>query len=120
MTSRPKGDAGLTLIELAVAIVVLSLGSLATLRAVDQARLSIGGAQDRVLASLAARNRAELLGLPSGNVALPNTVTLGGRVFTLATETLPTAGGLIQATITARSENGPGARVIVYLSPGDL
>lgn len=113
----PGADAGLTLLELAVAVLVLSLASVAALRATDQARLSIGGAMDRTLARLAAENRAELLGLP-GAAALPETVRLGNRDVALEVARLPTAGGLVQATVTARIPGGPGARAVTYLAGG--
>ncbi|WP_170125471.1 prepilin-type N-terminal cleavage/methylation domain-containing protein [Jannaschia seohaensis] len=119
MTRRQRlgSDAGLTLLELAVAVLILSLASLAALRAADQARLSIGGAQERTLAQLAADNRAEILGLP-GAGALPDRVRLGGRDILLEVTRLPTAGGLIEATVTARIPGGAGAQAVAYLLPG--
>ena len=58
-----QASRGFTLLELALAILVLTLGSLAALRATDQSRLAIGGETPRLLARLAARNRAEELQL---------------------------------------------------------
>lgn len=115
---RLKSDTGLTLLELAIAILVLSIGALAAVRASDQSRVSIGGAQDRVLAQLAARNHAEALRIPAAAATLPDTVTLNGLVFTLTTATKPTAGGLREVTISARSERGQGAVLVVYLPGG--
>ena len=122
--SRPEtgprtGTAGLTLLELAVAILVLALGSLAALGAADQSRRAIGGEAPRLLARIAARNRAEELQLlGTGGAALPVQVTLGGQVFSLASQSEPTAAGLIRTTITARADrSGQAASLVVYLTP---
>ncbi|MBD3664938.1 type IV pilus modification PilV family protein [Sulfitobacter aestuariivivens] len=113
-------DSGMTLIELAVAILILALGTVATLRATDQSRLAIGGAEDRILAQLAARNRAEelqLLGV-RGAATLPEVVTLAGQDVTLSTTTKQTEAGLTEATINARAQRGGGAVLVIYLARG--
>lgn len=110
-------DKGMTLVELAIAVLILSIGTIAALRAVDQSRLAIGGAQDRVLAQLAARNRAEellMFGTSTGS-ALPGTIEMAGQIFTLSTQSKTTAAGLTQATVTARADRGGGAVYVVYL-----
>lgn len=117
---RPEtaGNSGLTLLELAVAILVLAIGSLAAIRASDQSRLAIGGETPRLLARIAARNRAEELQLYGATgTPLPRQVALGGQSFDITTETEPTAGGLLRATVTARARTGEGATLILYL-PG--
>jgi len=111
---NPKGDRGLTLVELAVAILVLALGAIAALRATDQSRLAISGAQDRALAQVVVRNRAEELRLPAA-AALPAEVTQAGKTFAVETRTERTAAGLVEATITARATSGAGAQLVVYL-----
>lgn len=120
LLSRLKGaSAGLTLLELAVAILVLALGSLAATRASDQSRRAIGGEMPRLLAGIAARNRAEELQLyGAAGAPLPGHVTLGGQSFDIATETEATAGGLLRATVTARAASGEGATLILYLPQG--
>ena len=112
-------DDGITLIELAVAVLILSLGTIAALRATDQSRIAIGGTEDRVLAQLVARNRAEQLQLAGANSTgtFPATVTMGGQNFVLTTMTKQTAAGLTEATIIAQSQRGPGATLVVYLTP---
>ena len=108
-------DRGLTLLELVVAVLVLSLGTIAALKAMDQSRLAIGGAETRALAQIAARNRAQELRLFGGRAALPDTVRMGRRDFRLAVETEATAGGLLRAAITVRSEAGPGAYLVTFV-----
>ncbi|MEP4037196.1 hypothetical protein [Pseudophaeobacter sp.] len=112
------GTGGFTLLELALAILVLALGSLAALRATDQSRLAIGGETPRLLARLAARNRAEELQLYAGaGPALPAEVQLAGQRFHLETHQEITAGGLIKTRVTARAATGEGAQLTLYLSP---
>lgn len=116
---RPGGSsAGLTLVELAVAVLVLSVASLAALRAADQSRVAAGGEAPRLLARIAARNRAEELQLYGTASPLPGQVAQGGRSITLDTAVKPSAGGLLQATVTARADSGEGAQLVVYLAPG--
>ena len=111
---KPPRDAGLTLVELAVAVLILAIGSIAAIRATDQARVGIGGAQDRTLAQLVARNRAEELRIDPF-AALPASVDLAGQNFTVTSTTKSTAAGLREITIVARSQNGAGALYVVYL-----
>ncbi|APE42082.1 hypothetical protein BOO69_00655 [Sulfitobacter alexandrii] len=100
-----------------MAVLVLSIGSIAALRAADQSRLAIGGAADRLIAQIAARNRAEELRLvpPGERAALPGTVTIGGQAIDIDTTTKTTAAGLVEATVTARSARGGGAIFVLYL-----
>lgn len=116
---KKKSERGITLLELVIAVFVLAMGSIAALRTSDQARVAIGGAQDRMLAQLAARNRAEELRLPDGGaIELSDIVPLGGQDFIITTETLPTVSGVVQVAISAQSERGVGARIVVYLPGG--
>ncbi len=110
---------GFTLLELVVAVLVLAIGSLAALQAVDQSRRVLGGALPRVLAQLVAQNRAEelrLAGLPSG-LSLPSQVQMGPYSYQLTVTTKATAGGIIQAEIRAVSSEGPGAVLVTFLMP---
>lgn len=117
MRRLARRDRGLTLLELIVAIFVLSVGSIAALRAVDQSRLSLGGAEPRLLAQLAVRNRAEELRITglSGAARLPDRVTLGAHSFTYQMQTEATAGGLVRIDLTAQSAQGPGAALVLFL-----
>ncbi|WP_323783832.1 prepilin-type N-terminal cleavage/methylation domain-containing protein [Thalassovita sp.] len=115
MRRKLKRDTGLTLLELIIAIAVLAIGSIAAIRATDQSRIAIGGETPRLLARIAARNRAEELQLLGAAAVLPATVVQGGRTIALNVATEPTAGGLVQATVTARTGTGEGAQLILYL-----
>ena len=116
-----KPEQGITLLELVIAVFILAMGSIAALRATDQARVAIGGAKDRMLAQLATRNRAEELRLPGGGaIGLGDIMQLGGQSFAITTETLPTVSGVVQVAISAQSERGVRARIVVYLPGGGL
>lgn len=117
MQLKRARDQGLSLLELAIAIFVLALGSMAALRATDQARLAIGGASERTFAQLAVENRAEALKLLGRGANLPENIVLGGQNFAMQTEFKATAGGVFLATITARGQGGAGAAITVYLPP---
>ena len=108
-------DQGFTLIELSVAILVLGLGAIVTTRAGDEAQNALGGMETRVLARVVAQNRAEELSLFGAVAKLPNTVKMGGQTFVVDVRTEATLGGLAKATIVARGQTGPGARLVAYV-----
>jgi len=113
---------GLTLLELVVAVLVLAIGSLAALQAVDQSRRAIGASMPRLLAQLVAQNRAEELRLaalsgPGGGVSLPSQVQMGPYSYQVAVSTKTTASGIIEAEIRAISSEGPGVVLIAFLPP---
>ena len=116
-----RGDErGLTLLELAVAVLILSIGIIAAMRAADQARLVIGGADDRLLAGIVARNRLEELRLYGrAGPVLPAEVAQAGRPFRIETTIKATAGGVLEAAVAVRpATGGPGARRVGYLPAG--
>lgn len=109
----------MTLLELMVAVAVLAIGSIAAMRAMDQSRLSLGGAMPRLMAQIVAQNRAEelrLLGLSRGR-ALPSQVQMGPYLVRVSLDTEVTAIGVIRTAITARSGDGPGAYLVTFLPP---
>lgn len=108
-------SSGLSLLELVVAVLVLSLGALAATRATDQSRLAIGGAEARVLAQIVATNRVEELHLYGEAASLPQSVTMAGQVFSIQTVQETTAGGLVRTQVTARSQSGAGVIFVAYL-----
>ena len=109
-------DIGFSLIELMIAVIVLSVGTLAVMRTLDQSRLEIGGAPARFLAQSVAVNRAEelrVMGVALGR-SLPETVTQGPYVWTITTTTKETESGLIEVTLQVHSEGQPGAVFTSY------
>lgn len=114
-----RSPRGFTLLELVIAVLVLSLGSIAAIRATDQSRVSIGGMPDRVLAQIVARNRVQELMIfgATGASALPGEVEMGGRVFRVSVATTATAGGLVEAAVSVRGTEGPGAYLVAYVLP---
>lgn len=116
--TRCRNTRGLTLLELVVAVFVLSLGSIAAVRATDQSRLAIGGMETRVLAQIVARNRVQELQLygVGKSAGLPTQVEMGGRRFTVQVARESTAGGLVRAEVSVRGPDGPGAYLVAYVT----
>jgi general secretion pathway protein I len=108
-------ECGLTLIELAVAILVLSIGAMAATRAGDQAQQALAGMEARTLARIVAQNRAEELRLFGSGTPLPGVVQMGGQEFVVEVNSQSTASGLVEAAITVRSALGPGTRLVAYV-----
>jgi len=112
--NRPRG---LTLVELVVAITVLSIGTIAAFRAFDQAQRSIGEQPARALAHQVALNRAaelKLSGMTAGR-SLPAEVTMGPWRWTVEVREEATRVGLVQAEIRVSTQGQPGARLASYV-----
>jgi len=109
----------MTLLELVVAVLVLAIGSMAVLKALDQSRRALGGAMPRLLAQVAVQNRAEeqrLLGLVHSS-SLSAQVQMGPHQITLSQRRETTASGVIRVEISARIQDAPGAYLVTYLPP---
>lgn len=121
--TAPHRQKGLSLLELVVAIAVLSIGTLAVLKATGQARHVLGGADTRLLAQLVAENHAQALRLGTGQ-ALPDVARMGHYDFAIDTTAETTAEGLQLVTIVVRAQDGPaagtGTRLVTVLPPGAL
>ncbi|NCQ25167.1 MAG: hypothetical protein COW54_10505 [Rhodobacteraceae bacterium CG17_big_fil_post_rev_8_21_14_2_50_63_15] len=106
---------GVTLLELVIAVFVLSIGTLAALRSVDHASRALGGEAARFMALEVALNRAEeyrLLGARAA-VSLDRRVEYGPYEWHLEISEETTRAGFTEATILARSEGQPGGRIVV-------
>lgn len=112
----PPGERGVTLVELVIAILVLSLGTVAAFRAIDQSRRVAGDATARFLALQVALNRAEGLRVLSAEAAarLPDAVAMGGRDWRLAESERITEAGFAEITVTVTAMGLPGAQVVAY------
>lgn len=115
---RPGRSArGLTLVELVVAIMVLSIGTIAAFRAFDQAQRGIGEQAARALAHQVALNRAaelKLSGMAAGR-SLPSDVAMGPWRWTVEVREEATRVGLVQAEIVVATPGQPGARLASYV-----
>lgn len=120
MRKDVKRDAGISLIEMVVAVLVLSIGVIAGFQSLAQARRGIGEELPRLFAQQVALNRAEewqMLGAGPAR-ALLDTVPMGGYVWQIGTEAKATEGRTVEATIRASASGQPGAIVVVYAPPG--
>ena len=112
-------DAGISLIELVVAVLVLSIGVIAGFQSLGQSRLLIGGELPRLLAHNIALNRAaelQILGAAAGG-GLPGRVLAGGIEWQVSVEQAPTEGGFVEARIRVTAADQPGAVYTVYAPP---
>lgn len=107
---------GFTLLELIVAILVLSIGTLAIMRTLDQSRREIGEAPVRYFAQTVAANRAaelRIFGLGAAD-GLPDIVNQGPYAWSILTESRKTEAGLYEVTLTVRADDLPGAQLVTY------
>ncbi len=115
VTGTPN-QRGITLLELVIAIVVLSVGTLAVMRTLDQSRRQIGEASARLLALSVAQNRAEELGvigmLRGRN--LPMQVQQGPYLWSISQIGKKTEAGLYEVSITVSAPDLPGAMLVSY------
>lgn len=117
-TARNRAPAGMTLIELAIAITILSIASLAAFRSFEQAGAQAQGVLARGLAHQVALNHAAELratGLAEGR-DLPDQVHMGPYDWTIRLDEAPTAGNLVEVAITVAAPDLPGARLVIYLA----
>lgn len=117
MTAARASTAGITLLELVIAILVLSIGTIAAFRGMDQARRVIGDEPARLYAHQVALNRAEALQLTGAAAGrdLPGTVTFGPVQWTVTVTEARTLAGLVEETITVSAPGLPGARLVAYV-----
>ena len=112
-----KPPRGFTLIELVIAVAILSIGTLAAYRSFDVAQRGIGGQVSRLLAAEVVLNRAAELRISGMDAArsLPSQVDMGTTEWTVEVIETATTGGLIEAEIIASAAGQPGARAVVYM-----
>lgn len=111
---------GMTLVELVIAIAILSIGMIAAWRGYEQAQRGIGGQVGRVLAQQVALNHAaelRLSGLPEGR-NLPGEAEMGTTRWQVTVAEAPTHAGLVEAVITVSAPGQPGARLVTLVPSG--
>jgi general secretion pathway protein I len=113
-------DRGFTLLELVIAIMVLSIGTLAIVRTLDQSRRQIGEASARYLAQTVVENRgAELRvsGVALGR-GLPERIQQGPYEWQIVTVSKKTEAGIYEVSLTAQGDDLPGAQLVIYTTWG--
>ncbi|MDJ0630531.1 MAG: hypothetical protein QNJ44_19900 [Rhodobacter sp.] len=119
---RPARDEGISLIEVVIAVLVLSVGIVAGYQSLGQARMAIGSEVPRILAQTAALNRAEelkLVGMAAGR-GLPQVVRQGPYEWRVDISEKLTQGGFVEARVRVSAADQPGAVVVVYAPSGPV
>ncbi|WP_209427902.1 hypothetical protein [Pararhodobacter sp. SW119] len=112
------GELGISLIELVLAILILSLGALAAFRVSDTVQRGVGQQEARLLAQQVALNRVaelKLDGILRGR-ALPSLVEMGRLQWQVVVLENETEIGLVEATIVVTGQNLPGARLVAFVA----
>ena len=114
---RRSRDDGLSLVELLVALLVLSIAVIGLFRVMNQATLAGAADRDRSLARIVAQNRAAELAL--GLDDLPAQEMLAGRAWEVSVTQAATGGGFSETTVAVRpAGGGSGAQLLTYLPGG--
>jgi len=114
-----RSDGGISLIEMVVAVFILSIGVIAGFKSLNQSRLVIGGEMPRIIAHNVALNRAAEWQIEGAAMArgLPETVVSGGITWRVEVTSEPTQGGFVEARIKVSAKDQPGAIYVVYAPP---
>ncbi|MGV6848433.1 MAG: prepilin-type N-terminal cleavage/methylation domain-containing protein [Marinibacterium sp.] len=113
VANNPPAQSGFSLIELLVAIIVLSIVTIGLYRVFDQGLFAIASDRDRLFAGIVARNRAEEMALNLPELA--DTVSLAGQDWTIEETEIATTDGFVQVAIAVKPmRGGAGARLIAF------
>lgn len=119
--SAARQDRGITLIEVMVAVLVLSIGTVAAYRVLNTARASVATAPERLFAHEVALNRIaeyRALGLDAGR-RLPDQVRFAGRDWDIEVTEAETSVGYVELRVLARGPDGNGSLLTGYLRHAD-
>ncbi len=106
-------DAGVSLVELIVAVAVLSIAVVGLFRVFDHAVRSAGGERDRLLAGIVAQNRGAAIAL--GLDDLPTQERFGGQIWQVDISDQATEGGFREVTLDVRARaSGAGVQLVMY------
>lgn len=115
-------ESGLSLIEVAAAILILSTAVVTGFRSLDHSSQMVSQSVPRLIAKEIALNRlSELRVVPQDlAVDLPNTRTVAGDTWTIAVDYRATEGGFLHATVRVSAPGQPGATASAYVleAPG--
>ncbi len=121
MTVDPRRDAGFTLLEMLVALSIISIAALTLVRLDAYAVRTAGDLDESTMAGIVAQNRAvELWSDPVpptiGNNAIA--VANGGRTWRIEQRVAKTADdSLLRVDLTVRPESGRGQAVLTIIRP---
>jgi len=105
-----------------IAILILSIGTLAAFRVSDTAQRSLGQQEARLIAQQVALNRAadlKLLGMKDGR-NLPAALEMGRLRWGIEVIEKTTEVGIIEATIIVTGQNSAGARLVTFVPTDEI
>jgi general secretion pathway protein I len=118
MQRRVRGNCqGVSLLELVIAVMILSIGTIGVMRTLDVSQRQIGQAAPRILAHSVAANRTEELraiGWALGR-GLPRVVRQGPFDWAVEMQSKDASGGLYEVTVVVSSQDGPGASLVAFV-----
>lgn len=115
--NRQNQQDGVSLIEMIVAVLILSIAVVGLFGVFDQAASSVAANRDRLLAGLVARNAAEEIQL--GLTFPTEQVQMAGQIWQVSSEIRRTSGGFEEVTISVTSQSGrAGAAIVTYRANG--
>jgi general secretion pathway protein I len=112
-----EGSHGVSLLELVIAVMILSIGTIGVMRSLDVSQRQIGETAPRILAHSVAVNRAEELraiGWALGR-GLPPIVQQGPFNWAIEMQSQNASGGLYEVTVVVSTPDGPGASLVTYV-----
>lgn len=112
---EPVAVSGFSLMEVVVAVLVLSIATIGLFRVFDQSVLAASANRDRLLAQLVARNRLEQLQI--GETEFPDRVEFAGRDWLVDMPEKQTSGPFREVRIIVRPATGDGGASLVTYQP---
>lgn len=121
MTAEPSRDAGFTLLEMLVALSIVSIAALTLVRLDAYAVRTAGDLDESTMAGIVAQNRAvELWTDPAPPTIGNNVVSVanGGRNWRIEQRVAKTADdSLLRIDLTVRPESGRGQATLTIIRP---
>ena len=113
-----RQDRGISLVELIVAVLILSIGTVGALRSLDRSAKAVAGNADRAIAALVAANEVEAVRAFGPNVPRPGLQRMAGKSYRVFRDVAPASDGAIRIRVRVEGpRNVSVLRVITVAEP---